>query len=714
MSENNETSREEIGNQSVARSIAKKKEEIGTLEKLAKAREDLAKLQQKSPSANVQKKVEVEDGVENPILATILGKIGLSSENAKAVADIGSAVTSEKELGFFDKIGVMKKSFLVLASSQAAKIVDFIPGLRFVIDSVKRWFGGKEELGDEGFDKAYSSAKKDIGRNTEALPYNLRGDVYDQGLQIIADKESANGKFVWNAQDHKNSSWGVFQFQGAVFDGFIKFLKKNKKSELASELSSFYSKNNYKKGKSIAKKAKELSDLCRVEQVNFVKQTQLMQRVGEMKKYLPISLKESRNPITTLLIYNITHQCGWDLRISILKEAKKNYSNEKSYQSALIKVSDKKANSKSDIKDRMQRISQIKAVSNPHPNLNESVEASPAKPFTTPYIHFIYPKNFTEDQIEEYLEQQLDSLGYPDTLFVDNSKNQNPHTVKKSINILKSLYVKMDKFPKIFPKIFMDNENGTVQRVTGYLGSMSSKEKELQDLLDRYVPQAGSLHKGRPSMRSMEELFEKYPNKKKELMENYAEIRIKKEMSLGLNSVSLVLDEGADIPKFDTEKERQAYKKTGDVINLRGFKSSEMRIMYAQVLIEKASENGMKVLLKHFPGHKGIPNPHSSSLSIKKELNAEMKTFLEILDWTKEKGKKNVVVMLGHIKLGIPNTGWDSEGKPIFASSKVMTKLHKDYPDITFMTDDIGGMDAIGDKEKARNDARKNEVFALN
>ncbi|HIQ57309.1 TPA: hypothetical protein EYG84_01360, partial [Candidatus Gracilibacteria bacterium] len=193
MSENNETSREEIGNQSVAKSIAEKKKEIRTLEKLAKAREDLAKLQQKAPSANVQKKVEVEDGVENPILATILGKIGLSSENAKAVADIGSAVTSEKELGFFDKIGVMKKSFLVLASSQAAKIVDFIPGLRFVIDSVKRWFGGKEELGDEGFDKAYSSAKKDIGRNTEALPYNLRGDVYDQGLQIIADKESANG-----------------------------------------------------------------------------------------------------------------------------------------------------------------------------------------------------------------------------------------------------------------------------------------------------------------------------------------------------------------------------------------------------------------------------------------------------------------------------------------------------------------------------------------
>ncbi len=215
-------------------------------------------------------------------------------------------------------------------------------------------------------------------------------------------------------------------------------------------------------------------------------------------------------------------------------------------------------------------------------------------------------------------------------------------------------------------------------------------------------------------MRSMEKLFEKFPDRQQELMESYAEVRIKNETSLGVNSVSLVLDEGADVPSFKNEKERQEYRKHGDVINIRGFKSAEIRKKYAKVLIKKASEKGVKVLLKHFPGHKGIPNPHSSPLAPKKEVNEEMQTFLDILNWAEQANQKNVMVMLGHIKLNIPKEGWDSEGKPIFASSKVMTKLHTLYPNVTFMTDDIGGMDAITDKKNARNKARANKVFVLN
>ena len=715
--------------------IRKKREELNQLNQLERRR--LEKKQHAVDVSQTMEKKEMERveriRQENSRIGQIFEGLGFSKEGSKNIGEITTTLSRDKELGFFEKLKLFGKILQVLKTDVVKKVSGVFPYIGSVLKNVVNWFSDSW-----------------VGR-----VFGLSGASEETDVQTgSVNKTLKNTASVNDSIAQKNQEISLSGF------AHLQVLKDEIASHESSMMKKYYTSvyDAYNRGKAgvcapkedipishltldqIIARQKEKGDrrLYAVGKYQLIPSTLL-----EAKKYLGISgdtvfTPKIQEKLADYIFFIKRKFLGAYLQGKdyIIKGGKKikvtlddamndlalefssvpdgNHVRTPEYGNGIGGM--KRFEKIKKLLIAMRKEHSLQPVSKPDMSHLQKKEVllQDYTSFTTPYIHFVYEKNVGEKEKVHVLQKQLALFHYPPTVFIGNEKFQDSKNVKQSIHILNELYRKKQKIP---PVIFMDNENGTVQRVRKYLGNIGPKERHLQQLLNRYVPSAGLLHTGSPSIRSMEKLFEHFsgqPETMKKLIEDYAEVRLKNEASIGLNSVSLVLDEGSDIPHFANELEREAYRKSGDVINIRGFKSAVIRKMYAKALIKKASEQGMVVLLKHFPGHKGVPNPHTSSLSTKREMNEEMKTFLEVLDEAKKEGRKNVVVMLGHMKLAIPNTDWDSEGKPLFASSKLMKKLHADFPNVHFITDDIGGMDAITHKEDARETARKNEVFVLN
>lgn len=312
------------------------------------------------------------------------------------------------------------------------------------------------------------------------------------------------------------------------------------------------------------------------------------------------------------------------------------------------------------------------------PRENKEKESNTEK---TPYIDF---KNLN------VLEKTIKQSNYPKTIFVKNYNKNNKYTsqqIKDASNKIKDLYE-----GKEMPVLFIDNENGTVQRVQEYPKLDKTLDSNLKILKNNGILE-WKLQKGMISMRDIENIAT--GENKQEILGAYANIRIAQEKSLGLNSVTLVMDKGG----------------ASSVIGSRGFSDSSLRIEYAKILTKEAEKNNMQVLVKHFPGHSGLNDPHNNIAGKKEEIDKEMQTFIDFLENTK--GKSNITVMLGHIKITAPE--WDTKGLLASESRVVAEKLRSINPNIKLITDDIGGMKAASSKARqVRKNAQAAGIQTLN
>ena len=320
----------------------------------------------------------------------------------------------------------------------------------------------------------------------------------------------------------------------------------------------------------------------------------------------------------------------------------------------------------------------------------------PEKIGSAPYISARKMPHLT---LKRSVENALKISGFSDTIFIKNISQSQRYTPQELSEFTKEINKQYLAKGKNIPIIYIDNEGGTVQRVKQY-PEISGESKNFT-LLEEYSIQKKSLQLGKVSIQDVEESLERYPQHTSEILQAYAHIRIAQEKSLGLNSVSLVLDKS---------------EKTG-VIKRRGFKNPLLRKQYANILIEEAEAQKMQVLLKHFPGHEGFTDPHANLAGTRATKNSEMETFINILQENAD--KNNITVMLGHIKITAP--GWESydneASKNIVVSSQSKTvadKLKAINPNIKLISDDIAGMKASGDIQKARKNAQNAEITILN
>ncbi len=313
-------------------------------------------------------------------------------------------------------------------------------------------------------------------------------------------------------------------------------------------------------------------------------------------------------------------------------------------------------------------------------------------------LDYIDPKK-NEAELKTFLEEK----NYPSDLFIKNVTQKEKYNSSKIKSFTKTINKIYKEKQKEKPIIYIDNENGAVQRVSEYtlIGNNLEIQNDLQKKFN-VINGAGKLENGEPSIRSFEKLLDKKTKKEQDiLMKKYAKLRIAQEKSIGMNSIQLVLDESED----------------KGVINSRGFKNKDLRESYGNILIEEAKNQSMQVVLKHFPGHKGFDNPHNTSAGIRRQINDEMQTFLNILKHNKD--KTNITVMLGHIQMEIK--GWsekDNNNKPLLASeSKIMVDKIKEVTgnhNIKFISDDIEGMTAAKNKKNMRENAKKAGIMPLN
>ena len=312
------------------------------------------------------------------------------------------------------------------------------------------------------------------------------------------------------------------------------------------------------------------------------------------------------------------------------------------------------------------------------------------------------------------LENTLKVSGYPDSLFIKNvnkDKRYSAQEIQKISATVRELYAKKSGKPlsENYPIIYIDNENGSlVQRVKEY-PEISDKKEEFKTLSTFAITEK-TIQSGKISLGALEETLKKYPNNTSEIISAYAKIRVAQEKSLGLNSISLVLDKGGN----------NTYMKS------RGFTSPELRMKYANALIKEAEKSNVQVLLKHFPGHFGLENPHITKAGIKGSRDSEMGTFMRIL--AENSKRKNITVMLGHIKInvdgwkeyekGYRETGDEEKDKAhllVASQSKVVAdRLRAINPNIKLISDDIAGMKASGNVDIARKNAQDAGITVLN
>lgn len=328
----------------------------------------------------------------------------------------------------------------------------------------------------------------------------------------------------------------------------------------------------------------------------------------------------------------------------------------------------------------------------PHPkNYGEKCEIQN----TVPYLD---PRNINA------VKNILNNTDYPLSVFIKNPDPKKKYSAKEIQKIsqkISKLY--QQKFRKK-PFIFIDNEGGIVQRVKQY----PEISFDFSLFADQKISQT-DIQSGKISIQTIERIAKKIttPENRILFLKHYAQLRIAQEQSLGLNTIPLVLD--------TSEKK--------GVILSRGFLDESLKKQYANILISEAEISGMQVLIKHFPGHLGQHDPHTNGAGTKNTMDQEIQNFLEILEVDSQ--KKNITVMLGHIKMDIPE--WQSfapeisdkkiEKKRLVVASQskhVAQKLWEINPNILLITDDIDAMKASGESTQARKNAEISGIATLN
>ncbi len=316
----------------------------------------------------------------------------------------------------------------------------------------------------------------------------------------------------------------------------------------------------------------------------------------------------------------------------------------------------------------------------------------------------------------EQWKKNLENENFPKMIFVQNPSNRTKYSaaeIQKFSQKIRETYLQK-KRPT--PIIFIDNEGGTVQRVSKYPEISEKNESHTSFEIQKFLSKKEMIafQKGEISIREREKKAEKTKTPTL-LLQAYAKARIAQERALGLNTVTLILDHG---------------EKSG-VIKTRGWRNRNLKKMYANILIQEAEISGMQVLIKHFPGHLGVRDPHINPVGTKKKFDFEIEDFLEIL--RKNKKRKNITIMLGHIKSEVPD--WESFAKkseisqekiyeesagenkkyvPASQSQHIAQKLWEINPDFLLITDDIAAMQASGNPEISRKNAKSAGISALN
>lgn len=315
---------------------------------------------------------------------------------------------------------------------------------------------------------------------------------------------------------------------------------------------------------------------------------------------------------------------------------------------------------------------------------------------------YLSPRPERDLSLKQTVENLLKVKGFPESIFIKNVTIDYRYTPKELNDFTrevnkqyksKNSTIKNSEDKLKLPIFYIDNEGGDVLRIKNY-PEISDKKEEFNTVIDNNISKE-KLQKGLISIRDIEQTIQKNPKNSQKILESYAAIRIAQEKSLGLNSVTLVMDKG---------------EKTG-VIKSRGFNSSILRLQYAKILAEQAEAENMQVLVKHFPGHEGFQDPHKHGAGERTRVTTEMQTFIDFLEHTKD--NKNITVMLGHIKISA--SGWNTNGLLASESNIVADKLRSINPTIKLITDDIGGMAAAStNASRVRKNAKKARITILN